>query len=200
MNTNNDNVIYILILCEGKTEKLYFDLLKRVRRISRVEVEIIPHMGQHKNLIDSCIEYRNKVMEDKDLRIDEIETWAISDNDKTANTIHYQDLLNYAEFQEIHLAYSDPQFEIYLLQHFFELNKSKQKKAKLESLLDAKIKEIGYDCGYSKSDLDWCESMLDKEPKRLDRALEYADKLGNHVKPPFTTVHHLVYRLLEFSV
>ena len=47
----------ILILCEGITEKIYFDSVIRNKRIAKVlSVEVLGKQGQHKALIKKCIE------------------------------------------------------------------------------------------------------------------------------------------------
>lgn len=51
----------ILILCEGLTEKLYFEILIDNMHINAVEIEILGKKGQHKALIRKCIEEREKI-------------------------------------------------------------------------------------------------------------------------------------------
>lgn len=107
----------MLILCEGVTEKIYFDSVVRNKRIAKVLlVEIIERQGQHETLIRKCIRRRKSLAED--LKIDEqdIEVWAVCDQDNLKDG--YQKLLNYANKNRVMLAFSNPQFETYLIQHF----------------------------------------------------------------------------------
>ena len=48
----------ILILCEGKTEEIYFSIVNRHLRISNGFVEILDKQGQHKSLIKKCNQKR----------------------------------------------------------------------------------------------------------------------------------------------
>lgn len=59
----------LLICCEGKTEKEYFLILKRLYRISAAQVSVIGEKGQHKTLVDRTIEERDRLY--KDARIDQ---------------------------------------------------------------------------------------------------------------------------------
>jgi len=186
----------LLILCEGKTEKLYFDSLIQNKRINRtlLSVEVFGNKGQHKTLIKKCVAMRNKkIKEMKEffLKKNDIEVWAVCDCDRMR--IKYQHLLQYAKDNNVNLAFSNPQFETYLIQHF-EAKRTKNEKTKLILELE---KYIG--SKYDKNNLPWFNEMIDKDPAVLNFAISNSNKLKNHTKPPFLTVQKLTVRLLEFA-
>ena len=98
----------ILICCEGKTEKLYFDALRfRVFRIpGYIEISIEGEKGQHKALIDRTVERRAELASEQGLPEEEIECWAVCDDD--GMSISYTSLCEYAEENSVNLAFSRP--------------------------------------------------------------------------------------------
>jgi hypothetical protein len=106
----------ILICCEGKTEALYCEILARHFRLPQARMRIIGGQGQHKVLVDRTVDERTKLISEVDLRDDEIMSWAVCDDDNMA--ISYKELHNYAQAKNVRLAFSRPQFEAFLLQHF----------------------------------------------------------------------------------
>lgn len=182
----------ILILCEGATEKIYFDIVIRNRRIARVlPVEVLEKQGQHKSLINKCVEKRKSLALDLGINEEDLEVWAVCDRDNLK--ISYQKLLKYADKKCVKLAFSDPQFETYLFQHFLYKKitlKGKPLEKELSKLLGTT---------YDKTNLDWFDEMIDSEPAKLDQAISNSECLDNHTRPPFLTVQKLTSRLLEFS-
>lgn len=182
----------ILIMCEGVTEKLYFDFVVRNKRIARVlSVEVLGRQGQHKALIKKCAEKRKGRAKELEIDEEDIEAWAVCDRDNLK--IGYQKLLNYANENGVKLAFSDPQFETYLVQHF-EYKRITTKQEQLEADLSEYL-----GAPYDKTNLDWFDEMIDKEPAKLNQAILNSDQLDNHAKPPFLTVQKLTARLLGLS-
>lgn len=70
---------YLLICCEGKAEREYFLIFRRLYRISAAQVSVIGEKGQHKILIDRTIEERDRLCEDMCINQDEVECWAVCD-------------------------------------------------------------------------------------------------------------------------
>lgn len=108
----------MLICCEGKTEELYFKILRdRVYRIpGYIKIAIQGEKGQHKALVGRVVEARKELAESEQIGADEIECWAVCDDD--GMKMQYGTLEAYAEKRGVHVAFSRPQFESYLLQHF----------------------------------------------------------------------------------
>jgi len=182
----------LLILCEGKTEKLYFDIIKRRRRVRAVDTMVFGQKGVHESLIKRCTEERTIQAEKFGIKEPEVETWAVCDCDGWKKG--YQKLLQFANNKQVHLAFSNPQFETYLIQHLAFRNTT-NKKEELEAELS---KLLGFD--YDKVNLDWLDEMLDNEPLRLETAITNADNFVKHNKIPFLTVQNLTKRLLKFAL
>ena len=107
-----------LIYCEGKTEVEYFKILKtRIYRIpSFIKIEIQGEKGRHEALIDYAAKQREEFARIEDISIRDISCWAVCDDD--GMNISYPSLEQYADSYDVNLAFSRPQFESYLLQHF----------------------------------------------------------------------------------
>lgn len=179
----------VLILCEGVTEKLYFTLVTKNKRIPGVKISILEKQGQHKPLIKRCANKRQEYAKELEINEDDIEVWAVCDKDNLKSG--YLKLQRYADTEKVKLAFSDPQFETFLIQHF-EYKKIAKKGKSLERLLSSYIKEE-----YQKADLTWLDKIIDEKPATLIFAIENARKLNNHTSSPFLTVQELVSRLLE---
>jgi len=132
----------LLICCEGKeTECQYFNAIKNQYRISQgsVRVKVIGGLGQHKRLIDESVVHRTQLVERYGLCDEDIEVWAVCDNDDMS--IAYTDLLKYAKENSVKLAFSDPAFEIYLLQHFgFRASTANRAELNLKDLIPVALK------------------------------------------------------------
>ena len=97
----------LLIMCEGKTEKEYFEILRRAFRLpAYIDSMIFGEKGQHKPLIDKIVQKRSEVAKEFGLNEIEIEAWAVCDDDRM--TCSYQDLLHYAEDRSVKLAFPSP--------------------------------------------------------------------------------------------
>lgn len=182
---------FLLILCEGGTEKLYFESLIQIRRLHIRSFKILGNQGQHEYLIRKCVVKRREKATELGLSESDIEVWAVCDCDK--KKINYLKLLHYSEVRNVNLAFSNPQFETYLLQHF-EAKRTKKKKEKLILELEKHLSEK-----YSKSDLSWFDEMIDRDPKKLEIAISNSEKLNTHNKPPFLTIQKLTKRLLQLA-
>ena len=155
----------MLILCEGVTEKLYFDSIIQNKHIAKVlSVEVLGKQGQHKALIKKCIEKRKALAKELGIDEEDIEVWAVCDQDNLRSG--YQNLSRYAKKNNIELAFSSPQFETYLVQHF-EYKKITTKREQLEADLSEYLGTT-----YNKIDLEWFDKMIDEEPAILERAIQ----------------------------
>lgn len=191
----------LLICCEGRTEGRYFSILREVFRIDGgVDIQIISGDGQqHKTLVDLAVEKRQIVFAETDVfdSREDIEVWVVCDRDSYSDS--FTKLREYSESQGVNIAFSDPQFENYLLQHFGSPNSSKNKGAVLERELTAAILASGMTAGYTKGDLEWLREMIDERFSVATAAIAHADTFSNHTKKPFFTIQRLAERLLQFS-
>jgi len=86
----------LIICCEGKTEKAYFEtLLDFYRPPAYVMVEVLGQKGQHEALVDRTVEERASLCEEYELGIDDVECWAVCDEDAMA--LSYVELAAYAD-------------------------------------------------------------------------------------------------------
>ena len=100
----------VLIVCEGLTEVTYFDNYKSKLKTFGIEVKAIS--DEHNDPIGIVKDAIKKLKEEKAEH-----TWCVFDRDH-----HTQHQLNQAkqlaEKNKIHIAFSNPCFEIWLLLHF----------------------------------------------------------------------------------
>jgi hypothetical protein len=193
-----DNPQIILICCEGKkTEKPYFEILQRIFRID-IMIQILPKEGQNYRLIDNSVTKKQKLSLDCDFVPDDIEVWAVCDRDDLKDS--FTELHEYAADKGVDLAFSDPQFENYLLQHFGSPNNSRKKRLEVERELTSVLREHGIEVVYDKSNLDWLASMIDKKPRLVDEAVRHANIYSVHTKQPFFTIQRLTERILSFRI
>lgn len=191
----------LLICCEGGTEERYFSILREVFRIGgAVDIQIISSDGlQHKTLVDLAAEKKQGIFAETGIfdSEDDIEVWVVCDRDSYSDS--FTKLREYSESQGVNIAFSDPQFESYLLQHFGSPNSSKNKGTMLERELTAAILASGATAGYTKGDLEWLREMIDRKFSVATAAIVHADTFSNHTKKPFFTIQRLAERLLQFS-
>ena len=198
-----NNPELILICCEGNTEAAYFSMLKKRFRLPTY-VKIIPdpdedyhRLGQHERLIENTAKKREQYSDEFDIPLEQIEVWAVCDRDNYKDS--FTKLQKYATERDVLLAFSDPQFENYLLQHF-SLNKSINKKVALETELSNYIlsKKPQY-APYRKGSLSWLDEMVDQTHTIINMAIKNASVFSDHTKQPFFTVQKLVTRLVNLS-
>lgn len=192
----------LLIICEGKTEAIYFSILKKrfrlptyVKILPDIESEKYSSIGQHERLIDAAGEYRINYAKELEISEEEIEVWVVCDRDNYRDS--FVKLRDYADENGIKLAFSDPQFENFLLQHF-SLSKSVKAGREVEQELSYEILSVNQYYGpYRKNNLEWLDDMIDKKHSIVRNAAKNASVFGNHTKKPFFTVDKLIFRLLD---
>lgn len=190
----------LLVYCEGKTEKNYFDILFDFYRMpGYVDVEVYGQKGQHLTLIDNVVAKRDLLCQEAGLAEEEIECWAVCDEDRMPCT--YTELMGYAESVNVHLAFSAPQFEMYLLQHFEQSGDSD--KTVVFQKLSIYRKRYGCSDEYgegTKADLSWMRDAIDRQPKIVKTAVINSDLRNRSTKHPFLTVQELTKRILDLSI
>lgn len=190
----------LLVVCEGKTEAIYFNILRRMFRLP-TWIKIVPDvdedyraLGQHEALLVKANEKGKEYARELGLKREDIEVWAVCDRDNYRDS--FTKLRDNATALDVSLAFSDPQFENFLLQHF-SANRSKLSGKAVEKELSEAIAKgfSGYQL-YKKADLVWLEKMIDKKHAIIKTAIKNAEVHSNHTKQPFFTVQRLVARLL----
>lgn len=110
-------------------------------------------------------------------------------------------LIKYAEEHGVNLAFSAPQFESYLLQHFEQSGATDMDEV-FERLTFYRNQNNGagpYDDS-TKSDLDWMATAIDRKPKIVNTAVINSELREKTSKRPFLTVHNLTRRIIEMSI
>lgn len=113
----------IVIFCEGeRTEPEYLEALRRqpwVRDTAAVDLRVERPRGGNdpSTLVTRAVRARLKALEEKD-EIDEF--WCVFDVEWPENHAGLEDAVEAAERQGVHLAISNPCFELWLILHFKE--------------------------------------------------------------------------------
>ena len=190
----------LLICCEGDvTEPTYFEVVKHHRRITKAQaiVKIVGGEGQHLTLIKNSVGQRDQLAKLFNLHVDDIETWAVCDKDTMQCTL--QELEAAASKNNILLAFSNPNFEIFVLQHL-KFSATNANGHELKNIISKELKRQKIAEVYDKTDLSWLYPFLDKDPTRLDFAIKNSNRISDPENTPHLTVHNLLARLLEFEV
>lgn len=189
----------ILVCCEGKTECEYFRIISDFfRPPAYLDVRIFGEKRQHKALIDNACAERLKLAQEKDIDEADIECWAVCDDD--GMTVRYSDLEEYAAAHEVCLAFSKPQFEMYLAQHFSPW--ASPKKEETFSELSKHRQANGAQEAYSdenKSDLSWLREAIYLKPNLVKNAVVNSDVRDRPQGKLFFTVQRLTRRFLELN-
>lgn len=191
--------LVVLIGTEGKeTEPQFFNIVIRRRRINsgRASVHIVKDKGQHKQLINEIVDARATLASKLKIDPSDIECWAVCDKDKMPCTL--QELEEYAAVRGVSLAFSDPQFETYLLQHLVH-SATNLTGRQLIALLDSELKKRGVTAGYKKTDLSWFDKLLDDDPLSLEFAIHNSSQMTDKESTPYLTVHNLMQRLIDIA-
>jgi hypothetical protein len=101
----------MLIICEGETEKIYFENLKAAER--KTEINLKPELPGHRNDCLGIVENAIKQKDDYD------QVWCVFDLDTAYKEMNkYKKALEKASNQDIETAESYPCFEVWFLLHF----------------------------------------------------------------------------------
>lgn len=194
-----EGVTVLLICCEGKrTEPEYFQGVVRHQRITQgqAKVKVIGGKGQHKILIDEALSECSKLAKSLEVSSNEIEVWAVCDKDEMTCTL--KELEDYAKSKNVNIAFSNPKFEIFLLQHFCQSSTNQTGKS-LDNLISKELSKRGISEVYHKTDISWLFQALDNEPQLLRNAIKNSSKLIDKDNTPYTTVHVLLERLVSLA-
>ena len=124
----------IVIAAEGeRTEKIYFEALRAYARNSRVHIKILERDEEHKHnsspeyVLDQLTQYKNENALDPD---DEL--WLVIDRDDWKQAALRVVAQKCAQDEALHLALSNPCFELWLMLHMEEVaTKTDEEKERL---------------------------------------------------------------------
>ena len=188
----------LIICCEGeRTEPQYFDaLIKNYRIRSSVSIEVINDQGQHKVLIDNAVKVRDQQAKAKDIKAKDIEVWVVCDKDLMH--YHLDELVAYAKKRNVQLAFTDPCFEVFFLQHFCKSTTSATGKT-LEARISKEMAKKGLDTPYKKEDISFFKKLIYEDPQLVLNAIKNCAAISDPSQAPYTTTHILVERMLSFT-
>ena len=188
----------ILIVCEGQTEKLYFESFP----VLGVKVEAVDLGGQSKTkLVDST----QKIIESSEYEYDEI--WCVFDMDFKNGAVEYAYFDNAIEKVNTlgyKVAYSNDSFELWFYLHFNKIEAQQLRTFYYEQL--SQIFDINYEREGKR--YTFCQKIYtilqnDKQASQ-ERAIKNAEELYEsqkhliyHKQNPVTTVYKLVQTLNE---
>lgn len=185
----------ILIICEGTvTEPQYFDAFRRDEYNSLVNIEIDDKGGVPKTLVERAAarkkqsEIEAEQMGDSNLKYDEV--WCVYDVDQHPNL---PDAWQQARDNGIHLAISNPCFELWLLLHYCEQTAHIERKPAVSSL-GTFIKGYKKHVPFQNLRAGYEDAVL--RAKRLEEHHIQVDSEGGN---PSTSVYKLTERIREFG-
>jgi len=105
----------ILIYCEGETERIYFEQMKILKRSKMVSVKI-------KNVKRSAMQLAQHAYRDSSYQpFDEV--WIVFDKDDLTEK-QLEEVNTFCVQHNIHIAYTNEAFELWLLLHFEQIDVS----------------------------------------------------------------------------
>jgi hypothetical protein len=217
-----------IIFCEdGAVEPAYFSLFKS----EKLQISAFGGKNQHHAQVDYATEYfrKNDLLELNDegieiLKIDEgAQVWCVFDRDKNENDgkdTAFNDSIHNAGLKGIRTAWSNDDFELWVLLHFEKVNPEDSDyhhRKKYYSRLTEILKEIApEEPVFQNSRFDYYDTMKSKKrfleityqymKHKINDAIERAKELENYhsqsIKPPHlqcpcTKVHLLVQELMD---
>lgn len=188
----------ILIVCEGQTEKLYFESFP----VLGLKVEALDLGGQSKTKL---VEITEKILESSDFDYDEI--WCVFDMDYKNGETEFADFdnaISRAKQLEYNVAYSNDSFELWFYLHYNKID-AQQLRAfyyeKLSENWNIKYEKDGKKYAFClkiyKLLLDDPNSSQEKAIKNAECLFEQQKHLAYHLQNPVTTVFQLVNVLNE---
>ena len=178
----------ILIVCEGKrTEPEYLRGFQKSCRNPRVQIEIADERGVPLTLVQLAKKMRAAADSqasreaDDNLRYDSV--WCVFDVDEHP---HLPDAVTMARDNGIHLAISNPCFELWLLLHFRE-SPGMKNRGDVAKLLKKTVPDYDKQVTYSDYETGYADAV--KRAKRLTDAAAKADEGWR--RNPTTNTHEL---------
>jgi hypothetical protein len=183
----------ILIVCEGGvTEAGYFKELWRAVRNASVRLEIDDQGGVPKTLVERAVENKKEAEREARSRRDEFlrfdEVWCVFDVDDHP---HLHNARQQARANGIHLAVSNPCFELWALLHF-QAHSAYLERGDARSRLKRHLPDYDKALPFERIHQGYSDAV--SRAQELDRRREDAGDPGGN---PSTGVHRLTERIRE---
>lgn len=179
----------VLIVCEGKTEELYFNALKRELRLQTTHIEVEPEAGGHEKTIEKAVFLRNKRRRDarkSSILLEYDEVWCVFDSEDPKQHLGaLEKAVSAAKQNELLTAISTPSFEIWYLWHFTETSRYFENGEAIKHALRQ------YISGYTETTdvFHTISPFTDLAMKRASRIIESADEKFQN---PSTYIYQLL--------
>lgn len=190
-----DPLPIVLIVCEGEvTEPQYLNAFRRVHGANTVRIRVEAPGGDPRALVERAIELQDAAerearrARDVNLRFDEV--WCVFDVDQHQRL---EEALRVAEHGGVHVAVSNPCFELWVLLHFVGQTahlSPKQARDRLRKHLPGYDKHIRFD------DVSAGYADAVRRAQALDVRHTASSTYGAN---PSTGVHRLTERIREFG-
>ena len=181
----------IIVVTEGeKTEPQYLQMFKRIHvqphvRRSVFDLKVISGVGVPKTVVDRAIQEREDLQGPLD-REDSV--WAMFDQD---NHPGLEEAKRKARHEGVHLAFSNPCFEIWGIYHYEDCQRHIERdkcQKKLEELCSIYNRRSGKN--FANEDI--IRNKYRDAIKRAENSLNSRKKEGNPERGPSTSVHYLI--------
>jgi hypothetical protein len=172
----------VVIVCEGReTEPGYFKGIRQFKGIPKELVPVIhPNATDPLSIVSKVINVRQTYKDAREWTTDD-EAWAVFDGDEhmRGNPANWEAAILLAKSKGIHLAVSNPCFELWYLLHYQEQNGCLSPQEALRSLR-------GHIRDYEKSKRLWPEPLQSRTEDALSRARQLARRAADDGLPPHT--------------
>ncbi|MFN2453274.1 MAG: RloB family protein [Pyrinomonadaceae bacterium] len=183
----------LIIVCEGKkTERGYFEEIRKSRRLPTLRVYVVhPDATDPLSIVRAAIEYR-QARKDERAWAKEDTAWAVFDGDehREANPDRWNDAIQIARSKDIHLAVSNPCFELWYLLHY-RSHTADITRQKAFHLLKSHISD------YEKAKTLWPSPLESLTDEAIQRARQLASRAETDELQLFTNPYTSVYELVE---
>lgn len=177
------------IICEGEnTEPAYFAALQATFTDARIEVE--PAAGMPMTIANRAVKLAKQRDREVDSFAENDEVWAMFDRDTHPN---HAEAVGLCEAKRVGVARSNPCFEVWLILHFADFDRSDDHHA-----VQRHFETLCPDYDKNKGKRPDCRRFIDKleeAERRAERQLDRRDAEGKPYGPPSTTVFRLTRAL-----
>lgn len=185
----------IVIICEGSTEEIYFESIRKHKRLPTVKIKVVnPDCSDPLSIVKKAVEIRDYSEREK-AWLDDDQIWVVYDGDEHIlnNEENWKTAIELASTENIVLGISNPSFELWFLLHYQEQNANIRRDVALSNLK----KHLPH---YTKTTelfpepLEAVTSTATERAERLKDRIE-RDGLDNYTNP--STEIYLLVKVLQ---
>lgn len=196
-SSTTEVLLTVYIICEGTTEKDYFEKLSAAKKSTIVKTDIVDKGGPILKLVEKCISL-NETLEkaakrSKDSFANKFTVWGVPDVDEHPKFIEAMNLIK--NKKNLNIALSNPCFEIWGIFHYRKhdgpIDRHSAQKL-LKTLMEGYCHETNpY---FNKKDIvDLYDDAMKNSKKIYNNRIDENDERGN----PSSSVHDLAYLIVN---